>query len=133
MQYDSVQRWMRAKSENKPSYRIQALISLQHYCAFRKMNPDQLIDEWLKARQSQSAVERLKPEDELNKWRAFVTDNGTRATFMGAVQLRQVKPFFKANGCVISIEVETPRVPAQALSVNPEITLGMFAKGGQIQ
>jgi hypothetical protein len=97
------------------------------------MNPDQLIDEWLKARQSQSAVERLKPEDELNKWRAFVTDNGTRATFMGAVQLRQVKPFFKANGCVISIEVETPRVPAQALSVNPEITLGMFAKGGQIQ
>jgi len=63
MSYESVKRWMSTRQNLKPSYRLRCLDALQIYSTYRGMNPEQLLNEYVKCRGNTDFRERVKPED----------------------------------------------------------------------
>jgi integrase len=124
MKYETVQRWMNASTQSKAAYRVGCLDALKRYCDFRALNPDQLIDEWIRARREESQTARLKPEDMLKRWGATMTVNGSKNLFWAAVSLKRVRPFFKENGCAVAVKVQMPKTPAHEnqMRATPELT-----------
>jgi len=126
---------MADKHGNRDITKCESLEALHKYCEFRKLNPDQLIQEVINARRSEDLHERRKPERMMRDWYSFLTDDDRKHQWHAVKLLSSVKPFFKSNGCELNMTLTQPKAPARESNfrVTQEFTRKMIDEARKLQ